>query len=139
MDVMAEAMQWGSGVPIAGTPFRVVVPAAATGGHAVCITVDMPSGVHVDAHEHADEDQLNIVISGRVGTRVGDREAILEAGGVQLMPRGVPHELWNAGDDVARVIEIYTPPGMEERFAIGGQRAIADGLVHAQRDHYHSA
>lgn len=115
MEVVAGAMPWGSGMPIAGTPFRVVVPASATGGHAVCISVDMSPGVHVEAHEHADEDQLNIVVSGRVG----DHEAILEAGGMQLMPRGVPHELRNAGNEIARVIEIYTPPGMEQRFALG--------------------
>lgn len=62
----------------------------------------MPPGVHVEAHEHAEEDQLNIVVSGRVGARVGDHEAILETGGIQLMPRGVPHELWNAEDDQDR-------------------------------------
>ncbi len=106
-------------------------------GHAVCISVDMPPGVHVEAHEHADEDQLNIVISGRVGTRVGGNGAILEAGGMRLMPRGVQHELWNAGPETARLIEIYTPPGMEERFARGGQRGLTTALTnestHAQR------
>lgn len=134
MDENVAAMPWGSGVPIAGTPFRVVVPASATGGHAVCISVDMPPGEHVEAHEHADEDQLNIVVSGRVGARVGDHEAILEAGGMQLMPRGVPHELWNAGTETARVIEIYTPPGMEHRFALGGRRAIADAEARNEDD-----
>ncbi|MEO6999463.1 MAG: cupin domain-containing protein [Terracoccus sp.] len=78
------------------------------------------------------EDQLNIVVSGRVGTRVGGNEAILEAGGMQLMPRGVPHELWNAGTETARLIEI-TPPGVEHRFALGGQHSLADAAAHRGR------
>ena len=102
----------------------------------VCITVDMPPGVHVDAHTHSDEDQINIVVSGRVGARVGGVESILEAGAVQLMPRGVEHELWNAGTSVAQVIEIYTPPGMEHRFAAAGRRAVASGAEQAARSDY---
>ena len=129
-------MPWGAGDALVGTPFRVVVSADATDGHAVCITVDMPPGVRVDAHTHSDEDQINIVVSGRVGARVGGVESILEAGAVQLMPRGVEHELWNAGTSVAQVIEIYTPPGMEHRFAAAGRRAVASGAEQAARSDY---
>lgn len=136
---MKGAVPWGSGEAIPGTPFRVVVPAESTDGHAVCIAVDMPPGVEVDEHTHDDEDQLNIVVSGRVGTRVGGVESILEVGAVQVMPRGVPHALWNAGDGVAKVIEIYTPPGMEQRFAAGGRAALSSGQEQAQGDHYASA
>ena len=136
MNGTAAPMPWGAGAALVGTPFRVVVPGDATGGHAVCITVDMPPGVHVDAHTHGDEDQINIVVSGRVGTRVGGVESILEAGAVQLMPRDVEHELWNAGTSVAQVIEIYTPPGMEHRFAAAGRSALSSGAEQAVRGDY---
>ena len=115
------------------------MPASATGGTLVCITVDMPPGVHVDAHTHDGEDQLNIVVSGRVGTRVGGVDGMLEAGGLQLMPRGVPHELWNAGDTVAQVIEIYSPPGMEARFERAGQLAIQQAAGDATSAHFAAA
>ena len=104
----------------------------------MCITVDMPPGVHVDEHTHADEDQISIVLAGRLGSRVGGVEAVLEAGGIQVLPRGVPHELWNAGDDVVRLVEIYTPPGMEQRFALAGQTAIDQGRQAAGHDEYAS-
>ena len=124
---MSNGAVWGAGDPIEGTPFRVVVPGASTAGGAVVLTVDMPPGLHVDAHTHDTEDQINIVVSGRVGVRIGDEESMLEAGGVLLMPRGIEHERWNAGDAFAQVIEIYTPPGMEHRFALAGATALADG------------
>src|SRR4026207_1859974 len=100
----------GEGDPIQGTPFRVVVPGSDTSGHAVVLTVDMPPGLHVDAHIHETEEQINIVLAGQVRFRVGDEETVLGAGGVLLMPRDIEHELWNETEEFARIIEIYTPP-----------------------------
>jgi hypothetical protein len=39
------------------------------------------------------------------------------------VPRGSPHAVWNDSDDVARCLEIYTPGGMEQFFAMAGARA----------------
>ena len=133
---MSVGMAWGSGEAIVGTPFRVVVAGTETGGHAVVITVDMPPGLHVDAHTHDTEDQINIVISGRVRFRVGDEHAVLGPGGVLLMPRFVEHELWNDSDQFAQLVEMYTPPGMEQRFASAGAAATAAGKGLADTDHY---
>lgn len=128
---MAIGVEWGAGSPIEGTPFRVVVGGWETDGHAVVITVDMPPRLHVDAHTHETEDQINVVVSGQVRFRVGEEEAVLGAGGVLLMPRRVEHELWNDTDDVAQIIEIYTPPGMEQKFAAAGAVALAGGKSQA--------
>lgn len=123
----AVPVPWGEGESIPGTPFRIAVPADATGGHAVCITVDMPPGVNVDEHTHADEDQICIVLAGRLGCRVDGVESILGPGDIQALPRAVPHALWNAGDEFVRLIELYTPPGMEQRFMQAGAHALAAG------------
>jgi quercetin dioxygenase-like cupin family protein len=122
---MGIGVAWGAGDEIQGTPFRVVVPGSDTSGHAVVLTVDMPAGLHVDAHTHESEEQINIVLSGQVRFRVGDEETILGAGGVLLMPRNIEHELWNDTEQFAQIIEIYTPPGMERRFAAAGERFSA--------------
>jgi quercetin dioxygenase-like cupin family protein len=119
---MTQAVAWGEGAPIEGTPFRVAVDPKETNGGVVVFTVDMPVGEHVPPHTHETEDQINIVVSGRVGCRVGGVECLLEAGGLINMPRGVEHELWNAGDTVAQVMEVYTPPGIENFFAAAGAR-----------------
>ena len=133
---MSVGTAWGSGEAIDGTPFRVVVAGSKTDGHAVVITVDMPPGLHVDAHTHDTEDQINIVISGQVRFRVGDDHTVLGAGGVLLMPRSVEHELWNDTDQFAQLVEIYTPPGMEQRFASAGAAATAAGRGVAGADDY---
>ena len=133
---MGIGVVWGAGDQIEGTPFRVVVPGSGTSGHAVVLTVDMPPGLHVDAHVHETEEQINIVLSGQVRFRVGDEETVLGAGGVLLMPRHIEHELWNDTGEFAQIIEIYTPPGMEQNFAAAGFAAIAGGKSFADADDY---
>jgi hypothetical protein len=68
--------------------------------------------------------------------RVGDEETALGAGGVLLMPRHIEHELWNDTENFAQIIEIYTPPGMEDKFASAGAAAIAGGKSFAETDDY---
>jgi len=133
---MRTGVPWGGGQQIEGTPFRVVVPGSETSGHAVVLTVDMPPGLHVDAHAHETEEQINIVLSGMVRFRVGDEETVLGAGGVLVMPRQIEHELWNDTHEFAQIIEIYTPPGMEQKFAAAGAVAIAGGKTFADADDY---
>jgi quercetin dioxygenase-like cupin family protein len=133
---MSIGVAWGTGQQIDGTPFRVVVPGPSTSGHAIVLSVDMPPGLHVDAHSHDNEEQINIVVSGRVRFRIGDEETVLGAGGVLLMPRHIEHELWNDSDEFAQIIEIYTPPGMEQKFAAAGAAALADGRGFADAKDY---
>jgi hypothetical protein len=52
------------------------------------------------------------------------------------MPRHIEHELWNDTDEFAQIIEIYTPPGMEQTFAEAGAAAIAGGMSFADSDDY---
>jgi quercetin dioxygenase-like cupin family protein len=133
---MSIGKPWGAGEQIDGTPFRLVVPGAHTSGHAVVLAVDMPPGLHVDAHVHDTEEQINIVVSGQVRFRVGEVETLLEAGGILLMPRNIEHELWNDTDQFAQIVEIYTPPGMEQKFAAAGAAAAATGKSFADADDY---
>src|SRR5260221_212942 len=116
---------WGSGRPLTGTPFREVVPTAATDGAVVILAVDMPVGEHVAEHVHEGEDQVTVVLHGSIGATVDDDEVRLEEGAVFLMPRGRRHSLWNAGDQPARLLELYTPGGFEQIFAEAGRRALA--------------
>ena len=86
-------------------------------------TVAKPTAVEQDgrrvddknmAYTHETEEQINIVLSGQVRFRVGDEETVLERAAFYLMPRHVEHELWNDTGEFAQIIEIYTPPGMEQ-------------------------
>jgi len=42
-------------------------------------------------HSHAQEDELFLVLSGRLRMRFRDREEVLEAGQMIVVPRGVEH------------------------------------------------
>lgn len=53
------------------------------------------------------------VIEGVVGARIGDDEFAAGPGVYLNKPRAVPHTMWNAGPDPARVMEITTPGGLE--------------------------
>jgi quercetin dioxygenase-like cupin family protein len=121
----AARTSWGSGDPIAGTPFRQLVTTAATDGRLVVLAVDMPPGLRVDEHVHDAEDQITIVISGSVGASLGEQRFSLGDGSVLFLPRGIPHSLWNDGAEPARILEIYTPGGFERIFEQAGQLASA--------------
>ena len=121
-----ESIAWGHGVAIEGTPFRTVVAAGDTRGQLVALAADMPPGLHVDAHVHPDEEQIDIVIEGTVTCRVGTEWFRVGPGGTVCVPCGVEHELRNDTDQVARLVNLYTPPGMELVFAAGGRATLAD-------------
>ena len=121
--VETARVPWGSGDPIAGTPFRQLVTTAATEGRLVVLAVDMPPGLHVDEHVHESEDQITVVISGSVGATLGDQSFLLTDGSVLFMPRGVPHSQWTVGTEAARILEIYTPGGFERVFEQAGRMA----------------
>jgi hypothetical protein len=55
------------------------------------------------------------------------------------MPRFVQDELWNDTDEFAQLVEIYTPPGMEQTFAAAGAAAAAAGRGLAAVDKHANA
>jgi mannose-6-phosphate isomerase-like protein (cupin superfamily) len=115
-----RTIEWGHGEPIEGTPFRTVVTPEATRGQLVALAVDMPPGLHVDTHVHDHEDQVHVVVTGTLTCRVGEERFTVGSGGTVCLPRGVEHELWNETAETVRLIDLYTPPGMEERFRHAG-------------------
>jgi mannose-6-phosphate isomerase-like protein (cupin superfamily) len=79
-----------------------------------------PRTLAAPLHRHAREDEFSIVLTGRMGARLGDSVVVAEAGELVLKPRGQWHTFWNAGDEECRLVEIICPGGFEEMF-----RAIA--------------
>ncbi len=56
------------------------------------------------------------VLSGTVGVLVGDEIGEAGAGEWALKPRNVPHAMWNASPEPARLVEVLTPAGTERWF-----------------------
>ena len=52
--------------------------------------------LHVHFHEHEE----GIVKAGTLGAQVGREKINVPPGGTAVLPAGVPHRWWNAGDDL---------------------------------------
>ena len=87
----------------------IVVPHEATGGRISFVEMTMSPRHLIRGHVHERTDVWIYVLHGEVGVRVGDDEAIGTPGDYLLKPRGVPHAMWNPGDEPNRLIEILTP------------------------------
>jgi quercetin dioxygenase-like cupin family protein len=95
-----------------------------TGEHAVVLRGDedadgqsalvhlavQPHGAVVGEHVHPRIRERFRVVSGRLGLRLNGRESTLTAGQEAVAEPGVPHDWWNAGDDVADVLVELSPP-----------------------------
>jgi len=69
-----------------------------------------PSPYVVGCHVHPEQEERFEVVSGKLGTRVGDEgERVTEAGGEVIVPVGVRHAYWNAGDDELHIIYEHRP------------------------------
>jgi mannose-6-phosphate isomerase-like protein (cupin superfamily) len=60
-------------------------------------------------HLHRSDDEAWIVLSGRLGFRVGDDEREVTAGESLLVPRGTAHSYWNPSAEPARYLLVMTP------------------------------
>jgi quercetin dioxygenase-like cupin family protein len=76
-----------------------------------------PRALAAPLHTHRNEDEYTYVLEGEVGVQVGEEVCIARPGDLVFKPRGVPHAFWNAGDTLARALEIISPAGFERYFA----------------------
>jgi quercetin dioxygenase-like cupin family protein len=51
-------------------------------------------------HVHLHEREEGIVKAGTLGAQVGTEKMMVPAGGTAVLPAGIPHRWWNAGDDL---------------------------------------
>ena len=75
-----------------------------------------PKQLGAPTHTHVNEDEYSYILSGRLSAQIGDD--VLEAGPGELVfkPRGIPHAMWNAGDEEVRFLEMISPGGFENYF-----------------------
>ena len=92
-----------------GERVTVVVPNEAADGRVSFVEQHMPARHLIGCHVHERHDVWIYVISGQVGVRVGDEEAVGEAGDYLLKPRAVRHAMWNPGDEPNHLVEVLTP------------------------------
>jgi len=87
----------------------IAVPHEATDGVIAFVEQSMAPRHLITGHIHHDNDVWIYVLDGEVGVRVGDEEATGSKGDYLLKPRGIPHAMWNPGNEPNRFIEVLTP------------------------------
>jgi quercetin dioxygenase-like cupin family protein len=100
--------------PGVGVHFKI--DGADTGGALSVVEHPFDVGALVRPHVHTREDEISVVLEGRIGFRSEDQEVVLGPGGDIVKPRNQVHAMWNAGDTPARMIEIISPAGFENFF-----------------------
>lgn len=105
-----------AGMLLPGVGVQFKIDAEDVGGRVSVVEHPFDVGALVPPHVHHLEDEVSIVIEGRIGFRSEDRESVLSQGGYIVKPRGEVHAMWNAGDVPARMIEIITPAGFDKFF-----------------------
>jgi uncharacterized cupin superfamily protein len=110
----------GEGQPLTGTgPTTMIARAGWSEGHVLIFDQQLAPGALMAAHHHTDETQGAYVIAGSIGFWVDGEERIAGPGSYVVRPAGAVHALWNAGDDVARMLEITTPAERYQEFILG--------------------
>lgn len=77
-------------------------------------------------HVHEAEDEVVVVLAGRLRYRVGDEAGELDEGGALWFPRHVPHAVANLSGAPCRFLTVVTPSGIEDLFR--AQRDYLAGL-----------
>lgn len=102
---------------IGSTRTRILVSSQTTHGAYCMMHQVVVPGLVTPTHRHTHEDQVAMVLEGRLGFWVeGSAELEARAGTVVNRPRGLFHALWNASEEPATMLEITTPAGSFERW-----------------------
>jgi quercetin dioxygenase-like cupin family protein len=97
--------------------FTYQVDAAGSDGRVAVLEVTIPPRTLVKPHQHSKEDEFSLILSGRVGGRIGDTTyEDIRAGSSIIKPRQFPHAMWNVTNEAARILEIVMPAGLERYF-----------------------
>jgi mannose-6-phosphate isomerase-like protein (cupin superfamily) len=73
----------------------------------------IPGGGLGNYHYHARAHNVYLVLEGTMEAVIDGRWYLLPENGVAVIPAGVPHAAGNAGDTLARIIEVYAPAGKD--------------------------
>lgn len=103
------AFALGEGPPMPHSHFIYKVTSEDAAGRFALLEGTFAPRMLIPPHIHTREDEMSIVIHGRLGARVGDVEYELGPGGVLLKLRNIVHSLWNPTDQPTVVLEHIAP------------------------------
>ncbi len=107
----------GTDLPFPTGSATVMLKGEQTGGTLTVIRTTEEPGDGPPAHVHANEDELFLVIEGRISYWADGRWTEVAPGGIVYFPRGSVHCYRNVGTTPSRHWILTTPSGFEHFFA----------------------
>ncbi len=105
----------GKSVTLAGQPMAFLVTGEAT-KHTSMFEWTIPPGFSTGLHVHRVQEETFYVLEGECDWQVGNERVRATVGTYLFLPPGVPHNIANASDKIARVLMTVSPPGHEHYF-----------------------
>ncbi len=102
-----------------GAELAVILDAAITGGQLSVFDTHSRRGDASPVHVHSRDDEAFLLLDGQMTVWVGEQRRILQAGGIAVLPRDIPHAV--RCDIATRALVLSTPAGPQETvFRTGG-------------------
>ena len=108
--------QEGSALSVLGDKQIVKLSSTDTSGQLTVIMQELPAGISVPMHVHANEDENFHIIEGEVEFQIGVEKFLLYPGDMIFLPRNIPHALCVLGEITAKVRINIVPAGIEDMF-----------------------
>ncbi len=105
----------GKSVRLAGHPLAFLVTGKDT-RYTSMFEWTIAPGFSTGLHVHRVQEETFYVLQGECDWQVGDERVLAEPGTFLFLPPGVPHNISNATDKIARVLMTVSPPGHERYF-----------------------
>ena len=102
---------------VLGDSLRFALTAESTGGALTVGFAQVQPGGGPPPHLHLNEDEIFIVLEGRMAFLADGAWTEGGPGTVAFLPRAVPHAFRNVGDTPSRHVVITTPGGFERFYA----------------------
>ncbi len=99
-----------------GDRYTFLVTSAESGGSMFALDCEVGAGGGPPPHKHLTEDELFFVYEGSVEFTMGAGRRTIGVGDSAFVPRGTIHSYTNGGEQIARMVAVYSPAGMEGWF-----------------------
>ncbi|MEO6524069.1 MAG: cupin domain-containing protein [Mucilaginibacter sp.] len=119
--ITAVAASEGENVSVVGDTYRIVMSGSQTGGDYALIDMLIPPNGGPGPHAHKYIQETFYVLDGEIEVKTKEKTYTVTKGGCVNIPKGgLVHQFKNVSDEVAHMLCVVTPAGMEDMFkAIG--------------------
>lgn len=107
-----------------GHTFSFKAAASDTAGAFSVIEIVQRRGGEPPLHVHHREDEAFYLLEGEMTFHVGEQRLPARTGSFVFLPRDVPHSFTVDGDGEAKVLQLASPPGIEQFFRDWGERLL---------------